>query len=158
MSICKAEKLGALALIVAALPAFAQEHGGESGGESGEDTGTMLTVTDAPVQEDIRLACRFERECYEDEACSDGGFAPLLDARAGGMDPSVMMVEANLIADAGTVFMVGAKDGGRLSLSGGDFDARHLLTISEAGDVRYTVHYAEGPMMVSYLGRCEAEE
>ena len=54
--------------------------------------------------------------------------------------------------------LVGAKDGGRLSLSGGDFDARHLLTISEAGDVRYTVHYAEGPMMVSYLGRCEAEE
>lgn len=138
-------------MLLAALPCAAQD-------DVAEEDGDMMTVTTAPVQEDIQLDCVFDRECLEDEGCTDGGFKPFLDAHAGGLDPEVLMVEANLVADAGTVFMMGARDRGRLSLSGGDFEARHLLTVAGDGAARYTVHYAEGPMMVSYLGRCEAAQ
>ncbi|MBP0482054.1 hypothetical protein [Sagittula salina] len=158
MSIFEAEKLGVVVLAaMIALPAHGQTAEHADGEHVGEDA-QMLTVTTAPVQADISLGCQFDRECLEDEACSDSGFPAMLDAHAGGLDPEVLMVEANLVAEDGTTFLVGARDHGRLSLSGGDFEARHLLTVSAEGDARYTVHYAEGPMMVSYLGRCEADE
>lgn len=143
-------------LMLVALPCLAQEDG--HGPEVDLEDADQLTVTTAPVQSDLFFQCRFERECIEAEPCAESGFDPVIDAHAGGLDPEVLMVEAQMIGDGGNTFMMGAQDHGRVSLMGGDFDARHLLTIAPDGAARYTVHLAEGPRVVSYLGTCVAQE
>ena len=59
------------------------------------------------------------------------------------------------VSDAETVDMTGTKQVKALSLTGGGFDARHLLSIAADGASRYTVHYADGPIVISYLGTCK---
>lgn len=126
---------------------------------AGEAAGDRIGLSDAPVQVDLALRCRFEAECFETESCAMTTFAPALDGMAGGVDAaSVMVAKVVMSSDAGDVDLLGVRDGAALWLSGGDADARHMVTIGADGAARYTVHYSQGPMMISYAGQCGAGE
>ncbi len=114
-----------------------------------------LTVDGAPVQAEIALECRFAKECLEDEDCADSGYAFSLNGRAGGVNENAMVAQTVLSDDAGNTDLLGVRQDGALSLGGGRFETRHMLTISVEGTARYTVHLADGPMMISYSGMCE---
>ncbi|MEM8577794.1 MAG: hypothetical protein AAGF60_08080 [Pseudomonadota bacterium] len=115
----------------------------------------QMTIDNAPVREMLERACVFATECVEAEGCTETEFEPRLAGRMGGMTPDEMIVEAGFESPAETVRLLGVLSNGALSLAGGTFQARHLLTVSDTGAARYTVHYAEGPMAISYLGTCE---
>ncbi|MGH1577137.1 hypothetical protein [Planktotalea sp.] len=114
-----------------------------------------LTIETAPVSQSFTFECRFTTECYEAEPCADTEFTPSLEARAGGLTEDDTVVEAKLVSDAGDAVLLGVRSGGTLSLSGGTFEARQLLTIAKDGAARYSLHYADGPMAISYLGVCK---
>lgn len=112
------------------------------------------TLQNAPVQSEISMLCAFENECLDAEACKSTTFSFELKRRAGGLNDVDMVVQAELISEIGDTILLGARSGETMSLSGGAFDARHLLTIANDGYVRYTMHYSDGPMAISYLGAC----
>lgn len=114
----------------------------------------MMGISDAPVQRAINLFCRFEAECVEDAACESTDFELGITGRAGGLEEARMAASVTLSTVSRNDPALGAFDNGVLSLSGGDIDARFLLTVSEGG-ARFTQHYGEGPMTISYLGVCE---
>ncbi|WP_425100504.1 hypothetical protein [Tropicibacter sp. S64] len=164
-SLCRWLGVGVLALCLGAGPVSAQDDAitddiiEDDPGDVHEDGALpQMTVETAPVQADVALNCAFATECYEDEGCQDSGFGFLLDGHGGGLDEATLMMEAMISSEAGDVFLMGARDAGAYVLSGGGFDARHMLTIGAEGAARYTVHYAEGPQVISYLGRCEVAE
>lgn len=126
-------------------------------GDAAHETEDRLTIDTAPAQAQLNLVCRFAVECYEDEVCAETSFGAALTGDAGGMDAMSMVVQAELKSDAATVELLGVRDAGAISLSGGPFEARHLLSVAADGAARYSVHYLEGPVVVSYLGRCEGE-
>ncbi|MFW2544519.1 hypothetical protein ACN2XU_17930 [Primorskyibacter sp. 2E107] len=157
--------VGVLALCLAAGAVSAQDDAitddiiEDDPGDVHEDGALpQMTVETAPVQADVALNCAFATECYEAEGCQDSGFGFLLDGHGGGLDQGTLMMEAVIASDAGDVFMMGARDAGAYVLSGGGFDARHMLTVAPDGAARYTVHYSDGPVMVSYLGQCVGAE
>ncbi|MFZ5961745.1 hypothetical protein ACOXXX_02240 [Thalassococcus sp. BH17M4-6] len=148
-------QLTLLALALAAAPAFGQGFSPQRGGQ--QQGQGQLTIDTAPAQVLIDRTCTFSTECYEAESCTDTGFDITLQGDAGGMDMQSMVLRTRLISDAGTVEMLGVQDSGAMSLSGGTFEARHLLTVNAEGAARYSVHYIDGPMVVTYLGTCEGE-
>lgn len=109
----------------------------------------------APEQREIKLQCTFASECFEAESCAATTFTGELVGRAGGINNVDMVVQAEFITEIGDTLLLGARSGKAISLIGGDFDARHLLTIAADGGARYTLHYADGPMAISYFGVCE---
>ncbi|MEO0390901.1 MAG: hypothetical protein AAF218_08160 [Pseudomonadota bacterium] len=115
----------------------------------------QVALDDAPVREELLMNCNFVTECFEDEACTDVEYEPQLTGQTGGASDQDMVVEADFESPAGTEKMLGVMLSGALSLSGGSFAARHLLTVNADGAARYSVHYADGPMVISYLGTCE---
>lgn len=132
------------ALLAGLTPVWATETTPEEGFALGE----------APFKQSVAIVCDFTTECVEDETCTETEFTPEITGAAGGMSADELVVEAQMITDAETVELLGLKAGTTLSLSGGSFAARHLLTITDGGATRYTVHYAEGPFVISYLGIC----
>ncbi|MBV2360962.1 hypothetical protein KUH32_14440 [Thalassococcus sp. CAU 1522] len=140
-------RLLALGLALFAAPLAAQDD------PAHDDDG--FTIEHAPFQLNIALLCTFTLECFDSEPCSETAFTPRVEGKAGGMTPDTLVVGASLISDAGTVELLGAREGNLTSLFGGGLDARHLLTIGLEGSARYSVHYADGPMVISYLGVCE---
>ncbi|WP_136443492.1 hypothetical protein [Pacificoceanicola onchidii] len=134
-----------LAMAALAEPAAAQPRS-SFGGE-------QLSIDHAPVREDIALTCAYATECYEAEGCQEAGFGYALSGRGGGMNNEMLVVELDMVSDIGDVTLVGLRSGG-YALSGGSFDARHLLSIAENGDARHTVHYMSGPQVISYIGQC----
>jgi hypothetical protein len=118
------------------------------------ESAETYTLDSAPAQLSFTLQCTFEKECLEDEVCNDTTFAPVLKARAGGLTETDMVVEAELVSEAGDATLLGVRSNGAMSLSGGTFEARHLLTIAANGTARYTLHLSDGPMVISYLGSC----
>ena len=106
------------------------------------------------MQIEIELFCAFTSECLEAETCNDTTFSFDLKGRAGGMAESDMVVQTELTSEIGDTALIGARSGAALSLAGGSFESRQLLTINEDGAARYTLHYADGPMVISYLGEC----
>ena len=119
-----------------------------------EDDGSY-TLQNAPVKREIALMCRFESECFEAESCAETTLSFDLKGRAGGLTATDMAVEVAMVSEIIDATLIGVHSGSAMSLSGGAFDARHLLTIAEGGAARYTLHYADGPMAISYLGACE---
>ncbi|MFD1344257.1 hypothetical protein [Litorisediminicola beolgyonensis] len=149
----------ALAVLAMAAPVDAAEHASDSGTseEAQVEDDPGMRLEDAPVQRRIALLCRFGTECYEAETCQSTDFELTVEGRAGGSDETALMAGATLGSVAGDVEALGAFAEGVLSLTGGDLDGRHLLTVT--GDAaRYSVHYSDGPMVISYLGACEGAE
>jgi len=131
----------AIALAVCS-PAFAKDEDGS------------YTLQNAPVQSEISMLCAYENECLDAEACNNTTFSFELKGHADGLNDVDMVVQAELISEIGDTILLGARSGEAMSLSGGTFDARHLLTIANNGNARYTLHYSDGPMAISYLGAC----
>ena len=113
-----------------------------------------IALDDAPFKQTIAIACDFKTECVEDEPCTETEFKPTIEGIAGGLSAQELVVQSQMVTDAETVELLGVKSGAGYSLSGGSFSDRHLLTIAEGGATRYTVHYADGPFVISYLGTC----
>ena len=113
-----------------------------------------FTIRTAPVQIELNLQCVFASECFETESCSDTTFTFDLNGAAGGLAESDMVVQTQLTSEIGDAELLGVRSGKALSLAGGSFEAGHLLTIAEDGSARYTLHYADGPMTISYIGEC----
>ncbi|WGW02892.1 hypothetical protein [Tropicibacter oceani] len=151
MSIWTKKKLGVLALCLLPGAALAQDDAAQ---DELAQAPEQLTVETAPVQERMTLSCAFAQECYETEACQEAGYGFELTGRAGGMDPQTLVVDGTLRSETGDVPMVGVRSEGLYSLSGGGFEGRHLLTIGAEGEARYTVHYSDPVMVVSYVGQC----
>lgn len=141
-------KFSACALLFAtSLPVAANES------EQTDDAGSY-TLETAPVKLDVELSCVFETECLEADTCNDTTFSFDLIGKAGGLTDVDMVVQAEIVSEIGDTVVLGARSGTAMSLAGGTFDARHLLTIAAGGDARYTLHYSDGPMAISYLGAC----
>lgn len=104
---------------------------------------------------DLDLSCGFDFECLETEACADTTFTTQLKGQAEGILGGDMAVQGEMISDAGDTILLGARSGDAMSLAGGTFEARHLLTIAANGAARYTLHYSDGPMVISYTGTCQ---
>jgi len=145
----KATALSAFCALCAlcALPVVADEN------DAAEDG--SYTLQNAPVKREIALQCAFENECFEAESCADTTLTFELKGRAGGLTATDMAVEVAMVSEIGDATLIGVRSGRAMSLSGGAFDARHLLTIAQDGAARYTLHYADGPMVITYLGACE---
>lgn len=111
-----------------------------------------------PTETDVTLSCVFATECYEDEACQSSGYGVMLEGKAGGMDAEALLVEVAMSSVSGDTFLVGVQSGGIFSLSGGGFDARHMLTIGADGAARYSVHYSDPVMVLTYHGQCMETE
>lgn len=127
--------------------AWAQDLGGPAA--------SLSSIAEAPFQQTLAINCRFRRECVEDQPCTADGFAADLLGTAGGLTPQSMVAGVQMITRDSAVELVGVREGTALALAGGGFAARHLLTLTDAGIARYTIHYMQGPLMVSYLGQCE---
>lgn len=104
----------------------------------------------------LLLNCSFTTECYETEGCQDTLFAATLVGEATGPEPISQLAEVEMRGDAEDVQLLGHMSNGALGLVGGAGLGRHMLTVSAEGTARYTVHFADGPRMVSYTGQCEA--
>ncbi len=140
MRICGTMKL--LVLCAMAAPALAQE-------------GPQMSLQDAPVQRQVALACVFATECREAAPCGETDFAPVLNGSSGGLDETRMVVRAQLSSGGRGVELIGVSDGSTMSLWGGEIEERHFFTRAATGETRYTVHRAEGPEVISYLGVCK---
>ncbi len=139
--------------LVAFTPALGQDT--HSDGDHAADPGMeVLTPDTAPFRQQIKLTCTFTTECVEAEPCTETKFAPQITGVAGGLTPEELMVQTQMITDAETIDLLGVKSGMALSLAGGTFAARHLVSIAKDEAARYTVHYADGPFVISYLGTC----
>ncbi|QDY69068.1 hypothetical protein [Qingshengfaniella alkalisoli] len=105
-------------------------------------------AADAPP---IQLSCSFETECFEDEDCAESTFSLSLTGEVG-------ITDAQLLSDSETITgSLAATPAGGLAFLGITGPAVHLLSKGEDFTARYTVHLTNGPMVISYLGRCEAE-
>lgn len=111
-------------------------------------------IASAPVQAEVALNCTFTTECFDLEGCSDTNFAVSLMGRAGGVTTDDMIVAAELTTDAETYAMIGTHAGEVYSLTGPSDYGHGMLTVSGA-DARFTVHYTDGPLSISYGGVCE---
>ena len=105
-------------------------------------------------QQQISLTCEFVTECYDTEACGETQYSVDLVGQASGLEANAMVVSIELSSAAGTEDLVGVIQDKTTSLSGGTFAARHFMTIAPEGAARYSVHYASGPIMISYAGEC----
>ena len=142
-----------LALIAYAEPALAQQS--TDAAPPAPAAGTVSTAPPEPFQQTIAIGCRFVWECVENEPCTETEFSPDVTGTAGGASADALAVQSQMVSDAETVTLTGTKQDKALSLTGGGFDARHLLSIAADGASRYTVHYADGPIAISYLGTCK---
>ena len=129
----------AVLALCCALPAFAQSD---------------LAFDDAPVQGDVALSCAFVTECFEGEGCSDTTFEVQLTGKTGGLSADALVAVVKMASVSGDVELLGTASNDRLSLTGGPLEARHMLTLSGEA-ARYTVHYVDGPMAITYLGTCQ---
>ncbi|SIO19448.1 hypothetical protein SAMN05444722_0777 [Rhodovulum sp. ES.010] len=109
---------------------------------------------EATTENDFALACAFDRECYDAEACAETAYEMTVSGRVGGMGAGVVLARATLSAVSGDVEVFGTLGGGTLFLQGGEGAARHYLAVTD-GAARYSLHMAEGPVAITYLGACE---
>ncbi|MFT6088500.1 hypothetical protein [Sulfitobacter sp.] len=139
--------------IFACTPAVGQETSAAAVADE-HSMAETLTLETAPFRQEIKRLCNFVTECVENEPCTETEFTPEITGIGGGLSADDLVVQAEMVTDAETVELLGVTSGKSLSLSGGTFAARHMITITENGATRYTVHYADGPFVISYLGTC----
>ena len=119
--------------------------------------GTLGPLDEAPVQRPIAMTCQFDLECYEGEACQETTFEFELKGLAGGLTPDALAAVVDMESDLGNEKLLGTVAGDVTLLSGGAVQARHMLSMSGQA-ARYTLHFSDGPVVISYLGACEASE
>jgi hypothetical protein len=98
----------------------------------------------------LAVECDFERECFEAEACTDSNFSAsfITDVESG---------HAQLVSDSQTIEGdVSLAESGATYFFAPTASAIHLLTIGTDHTARYTVHMTKGPLVATYLGKCEA--
>jgi hypothetical protein len=101
------------------------------------------------AQANAATQCTFTTECFEAEACTETSFAVSLDETDAGL---------TLSSDAESFpVALGGSDKVRVYV-GFTQSAFHLLTATDTKSARYTTHIYDGPLLVSYLGSCEASE
>jgi len=140
-------------VLISTLPAVAQEKAPDAAAADSTPQQT-LTIETAPYRKDILRRCEFVTECVENEPCTETEFTPEITGIGGGLSADDLGIQAQMVTDAETVELLGVTSGKSMSLAGGTFAARHMITITENGATRYTVHYADGPFVISYLGTC----
>lgn len=111
-------------------------------------------IDKAPHQKEINLTCRFSLECFEGEACAETDYSFELNGLAGGLAPDAMAALVKMESIGGSEDMLGTVSGKVMTLTGGGIEARHMLTLQGAA-ARYTLHYSDGPMVISYIGVCD---
>lgn len=95
----------------------------------------------------LAAICTFSTECFEGDGCTETSFQVEIVGNAEG--------GALLITDAETVPLSQGGSPETRVYVGITQSAFHLITQSAAGDVRYSNHIYDGPLMVNYLGVCE---
>ncbi|WP_439122963.1 hypothetical protein [Marivita sp.] len=99
----------------------------------------------------METVCRFNTECFEGEDCTSTEYDVTITA-----DPEA---ESGLVLQTGSETLRGTgirKDGPGHTIFVGD-TALHVISASDNGTARYTVHL-EGPMTITYQGTCEVME
>ena len=104
-----------------------------------------MTLPAAALAETV---CVFDAECVEAEPCAGADYAVRIAA------------DGTLRDDAGSVATEALSGAARVGGRGegayaGAFGAM-IITRSEDGAARLTVHFEEGPMAITYHGTCEA--
>lgn len=100
----------------------------------------------------VAVACTFETQCYEAEACDDAALRVKLSA---GETPGSVQMRSPEETVIGTP---GGSDTTSLTWIAETDTAIHLMSWGADGSARYTLHLTLGPAVVSYLGSCEAEK
>ena len=96
--------------------------------------------------------CTFDTECFDGDGCAETEFEATL-----GNDGDGNSVLSTISEDVTGETVTG--EGGEHSVfTGIGPGAMHLLTRTADGTARYTVHLLEGPMAITYLGACKADE
>ena len=106
----------------------------------------LLPVTGAAA---LQATCHFTTECHDAEPCAATDFDLSI---ADGADE--MTVTLATVSGTGTGALTLAPNGATqiLGRSGGTLQ---LLTIGTDGAARLSLHLADGPVALSYLGTCE---
>ncbi len=110
-------------------------------------------IANAPVQVEVSLTCTFTTECFDFDACTETALTVDLSGLGGGLEPDELILAADITTDAETFAMLGTQNADQISLTG-ESDYGHGLFTLSAGAARWTVHYADGPMSITYGGTC----
>jgi len=116
----------------------------------------VLVAAAGPALADI--ACRFETECLEGEACIDSGFALTFETA---LSPGALIAEGGfptgdrIETDAETVPVAWAAEGAALAAFGASASGFHMLSFDAAGAARYSAHLPDAGLSVHYVGTCE---
>ena len=95
--------------------------------------------------------CSFEQECFEADACGDAGFLFEYIDNANGARLQQGVTASTEFGDLGGYVL--RRDESSVSYAFEGPGAMYFLTVENAA-ARLSVHM-EGPMVVTYLGRCE---
>ncbi|MDJ1008110.1 MAG: hypothetical protein QNJ13_09840 [Paracoccaceae bacterium] len=104
------------------------------------------------------LACRFDTECLEGEACIESGFRLTVET---GIAPGTLFAEGGypigdrIVTDAETVEVVWRAREPWLAAFGASASGFHLLTFDATGAARYTAHLPGAGLSMLYVGACE---
>ena len=96
----------------------------------------------------LDTACHFTTECLEAEPCAEADFE--LEITSGDRDGAVVLSQ-----DMGTAEgeMTLAENGAALIAARSPVNLQ-IVTVGADGESRYSLHFADGPLTVSYLGTC----
>ena len=114
-----------------------------------------LSLETAPAQQTFEKNCQMLSECYDTDGCADTTYSMKLEGRAGGLTADDMVLAATLTDDSETIEMLGTLTSSATLLSDVGTNARRILTISPDGQARFTVHFIDGPVSITYAGICE---
>lgn len=88
-------------------------------------------------------SCLFQTECVDGD-CAGSGYEASVTLGPDG-------TTATLSDPSEDVSLTGSATGAAVSLAA----PNRLLTVDAAGDARYTTHFDDPAMAITYLGRCE---
>lgn len=94
-------------------------------------------------------------ECYDTDGCADTTYGIKLEDRAGGLTADDMVLAATLTDNSETIEMLGTLSSSATLLSDVGANGRRILTILPDGQARFTVHFIDGPVSITYAGICE---
>ena len=96
------------------------------------------------------LACSFTTECLESEACADTDYGFEVFWKSERHEAITVITPSET-----TGGRIERRDHGATTVVAEGDNAMHFLTVATDGAARYSTHIFDGPMVVSYLGRCD---